>query len=290
LIGALLLSLLLRTAVARAEDAAAVEEPTEIHDTRAGRSELAADFNDPLTALPQIFVQNAYTPAVYGTDAESNRVIARLIVPRIPRLSLFPFVQLIRPSLSLVTVPTGRGEDTRTEFGDMGLFDLLVLPWPSRESGWLMGVGPVFVFPTATHRLAGQGAWQVGPAYAAIYKGIPGLLLGCLLQNPISFAYTSSDRRPLNTLLVQPIILRHVWRGLYVKSADATWTFGLREDAADTVPLSLGLGWVNPRGNEPALNFFVSGEWMAYRNRAPVAPQTTVRIGMTVAFPGLKLW
>ena len=95
---------------------------------------------------------------------------------------------------------------------------------------------------------------------------------------------------PMTGLLVQPIILKHLWKGLYIKSADATWTFTWRDGTPDTVPISLGLGWVIPRGNQPAFNFFVSGEWTAYRNHAAVAPQTTVRLGMTVAFPGLELW
>lgn len=271
-------------------DTSAPEKPQAFHDSTADKAELAGDFNDPLTTLPQLFVQDAYTPAVYGTEAVSNRLIVRLIVPRVPRFRLFPFVQLIRPSLQLVTVPTGRGKDTRTAFGDFGLIDLFVLPWLTKQTGMLMGLGPVFVFPTATDDLAGQGAYQVGPAFAAIYKNIPGLLIGCLIQNPISFAYTSSDRRPLSALLFQPIILQHLWHGLYIKSADATWTFSWRDGTPDVVPISLGLGWVIPRGREPALNFFVSGEWTAYRNHAPVAPQTTVRIGMTVAFPGLRLW
>jgi hypothetical protein len=253
-------------------------------------AKLAREFNDPLTELPQLFVQDAYTPASYGTEAQTNRVIARLIVPRVPRFSLFPFVQLIRPSLSLATAPTGRGSATRTELGDMQLFDLAVIPWPGEQSGLLMGVGAVFVFPTATRASAGQGAWQVGPAFGAIYKGLPGILLGCLLQNPISFAYTSANRQPVNTLLVQPILLRHVWRGLYVKSADATWAFGWRNGSPTTLPLSLGLGYVIPRQHAPPLNFFVSGEWMAFRRDAPIAARTTVRFGFTVAFPGLRVW
>jgi len=253
-------------------------------------AELAREFNDPLTAVPQIFVQDAYTPSSFGTEAQSNRVIGRLILPRVPRFSLFPLVQLIRPSMSLVTVPTGRGRGTRTELGDMQLFDLAVLPWPSRETGIYMGVGPVFVFPTATHESAGQGAWQAGPAFGAIYKKIPGFLLGILVQNPISFAYTSPDRRPVHTLLVQPIVVQHLWRGLYVKSADATWSFGWHEGSPTTIPLSLGLGWVVPRENSPPLNLFVAGEWMAYRENAPVAPQTTVRFGLTVALPALSPW
>ncbi len=251
---------------------------------------LAREFSDPLTTLPQLFLQDAYTPANYGTDAQTNRVIARLIVPRVPRFSLFPFVQLIRPSFSLVTVPTGEGSETRTEFGDMQLFDLFVPPWPDRKTGLYMGVGPVFVFPTATDELAGQGAWQVGPAFATIYKGIPWLLVGGLIQNPISFAYTSGDRLSVSTLGIQPILLVHLWRGLYAKSADASWAIGWHEGAARTFPLSFGLGYVFLREDSPPLNLFVSGEWMLHRENAPIAPQTTVRFGMTIAFPQVRPW
>jgi len=274
----------------RAPAACAQAEAPDPSAVKPGAAKLAQDFNDPLTTLPQIFVQDAYTPANYGTDAQTNRVIVRLIVPRIPKYSLLPFVQLIRPSLSVVTVPEGKGSATRTEFGDMGLFDLAVIPWPGGDSGLLMGVGPVFVFPTATDKTAGQNAWQVGPAFGAIYKGIPGVLLGGLIQNPISFAYTSGASRPLSTLAIQPILLKHLWRGLYVKSADATWTIGERAGTGTTLPLSLGLGYVIPREGSPPINVFVSGEWMAYREHAPIAPQTTVRFGMTVAFPEWTRW
>jgi hypothetical protein len=57
-----------------------------------------------------------------------------------------------------------------------------------------------------------------------------------------------------------------------------------------TLPLSLGLGYVRVREGWPPINLFVSGEWMAYRQFAPIAAQTTVRFGMTMAFPELKLW
>jgi hypothetical protein len=253
-------------------------------------SEIAAEFSDPLTTLPQIFLQDAYTPDNHGTEAQTNRVIARAIVPRVPSFALLPFVQLIRPSISLVTVPTGTGSQTRTELGDMQLFDLAVIPWPGRESGLLMGVGPIFIFPTATHRTAGQGAWQVGPAFGAIYKGIPGLVLGTLVQNPISFAYSDSDRDSVSTLLFQPIVLAYLGRGFYVKSADATLSMGWHDGSPTLLPVSLGLGYVLLREGAPPINTFVSGEWTAYRQHAPVAPEWTVRFGLTVAFPGWSPW
>ena len=91
---------------------------------------LIKEFTDPLTTLPQISLKDAFTPANFGTHVQTNQVILRPIIPRLPRFSLFPLVQLIRPTFSLVTVPSARG-GTRTEFGDMQLFDLAILPWPS---------------------------------------------------------------------------------------------------------------------------------------------------------------
>jgi hypothetical protein len=164
------------------------------------------------------------------------------------------------------------------------------LPWPTAESGLRLGLGPTFVFPTATHRSAGQGAWQVGPAFAAVYKGMPRLLLGLLVQNPISFAYTDDARGAQNALLVQPAVLLQVYEGWYVKSADATWTFGWRDGAPTLIPLSFGVGRVLVREGWPPVNLFASGEWLVHRESAPVAPKTTVRLGLTIAFPDWRWW
>src|SRR5262249_7479664 len=133
---------------------------------------LEQDFTDPLTTLPQVILRDSYTPASYGPcsplvcprNAETNQFIIRPLIPRIPPNSLLPFVQLIRPTFALVTVQSSRG-GTRTEFGDLPLFDIAVLPWPDRKkTGLLIGIGASFVFPTATSKSAGQGAWQAGPA------------------------------------------------------------------------------------------------------------------------------
>jgi hypothetical protein len=79
---------------------------------------LEEEFTDRLTTLPQIFLKDAYSPTNYGTNVQTNQLIARAIIPRIPPYTLLPFTQLARPTFSLVTVPTPRG-GTRTEFGDM---------------------------------------------------------------------------------------------------------------------------------------------------------------------------
>jgi hypothetical protein len=270
----------LATEAARAQTSAAINLSEE---------KLEQEFTDPLTTLPQLIVRDSYSPATYGTHVETNQVIIRPIIPRIPPNTLLPFIQLVRPTLALVTVPGPRGA-SRTEFGDVAMFDIAVLPWPRRESGFLIGVGPTFVFPTATSRSAGEGAWQAGPAFGAIYTGIPGLLAGAVIQNPISYAYASRHRPPQNTLEVQPVFALHLWDKWYLRSAEANWTIGWHHHAPTTLPLSLGIGRTFVRPGLPPMSFFVTGQWTLYRQFAPITPQTTINFGATIAFPQLREW
>ena len=258
--------------------------------TPVSKETLEQEFTDPLATLPQLIVRDSYSPATYGTDVQTNQVIVRPIIPRVPPRTLLPFFQLVRPTFALVTVPSPRG-GSRTEFGDLPVFDLAVLPWiDRRKTGLLIGLGPTFVFPTATSSSAGQGAWQAGPALGVIYTGIPGLLVGFIAQNPISFAYTSPNRPPQNTLQIQPVLALHLWHDWYLRSAEATWQMGWRQHSPTTLPLSLGIGRTFVRPGLPPMSFFVTGQWTLYRQFAPVTPQSTINFGMTIAFPQFRPW
>src|SRR5215469_6247360 len=259
-LGAALLLIVLTTAFAQAQSASPPPQQEE---------QLERDFTDPLSTLPQLIVRDSYTPANYGTDVETNQAIIRPLIPRIPPYALLPVAQLIRPTFSLVTVPSSRG-GSRTEFGDLPVFDIAALPWPDRKkTGFLLGIGPTFVFPTATSRSAGQGAWQAGPAVGAIYTGFPGLLIGFIAQNPISFAYTSPNRAPQNTFLLQPVLALHLWDKWYFRSAEATWSIGWHRNSATMLPLSAGIGRTLVRPGLPPMSLFVTGQWMVYRQFAP---------------------
>jgi hypothetical protein len=275
----LLVSLCITVGVARFAFAQTAPPSSKVEEEK-----LEQAFTDPLTTLPQVIIRDSYTPANYGTGVQTNQIIIRPFIPRIPPQTLLPFAQLIRPSFSLVTVPSSRG-GSRTEFGDLPIFDVAVLPWPDRKTGLLIGVGPSFVFPTATSKSAGQGAWQAGPALGAIYTGVPGLLVGFIAQNPISFAYTSPHRPPQNTLDFQPVFALHLWHECYLRSAEANWTVGWHRRSPTLLPLSLGLGRTFVRRGLPPTSFFVTGQWMLYRQDAPIAPQTTINFGLTIAFP-----
>jgi hypothetical protein len=81
LTSALVVALLL----GRAAAALAQAEAPDPNAVEPAAAKLAAEFNDPLTTVPQIFLQDAYGPESYGTEAQTNRLNIRLIVLRIGR-------------------------------------------------------------------------------------------------------------------------------------------------------------------------------------------------------------
>jgi len=171
----------------------------------------------------------------------------------------------------------------------MELLDLFVSNRSDpKETGFGWAVGPTFVFPTGRDSQAGKHAWEAGPAAAAIYRGIPHLMLGFLFQNPISFAYTNSSETPQSEMEFQPLISYTLGHGWYVKSADSTWTVDWRHGGSTTIPVSLGFGRVwKFQGFK--LNTWASGEWTAYRQYTKVTPLYTVRFGLTLLFPTVRL-
>src|SRR5271163_4839983 len=249
---------------------------------------LAREVDDPTAILTQLKLQDLYTPRNFETTAQTNTVQLRPVIP-VEAFSFFPFKQIIRPTFEVDTSATSRDSSTITEFADMQLFDLFLSNWPKpKETGFGWGIGPTFVFPTGRDPKAGDHAWEAGPAAAAVYRGIPRLMVGFLFQNPISFAYTNSSASPQSEMEFQPLISYTLGRGWYVKSTDSTWTVKWRHGSSTTMPVSLGFGRVW-RFEGPELNTWVSGEWTAYRQYTNITPMYTVRFGVTLLFPNFEL-
>jgi hypothetical protein len=256
--------------------------------TEAEEDELAREVDDPTAILAQLKFQDLYTPQNFGTTAQTNELQLKMVFP-MQAFSFLPFQQIIRPTLRLKTLATSAGASTISQFGDMELFDLFVSNWPDpRETGLGWGLGPTFVFPTGRVPKAGDHAWQAGPAGAAIYRGIPHLMVGFLWQEPISFAYTNSSATPQSQMEFQPLISYTLGRGWYIKSADSTWTVNWRHRTSTTLPISFGLGKVW-ESEGPDINTWFSGEWTAYRQFTTITPKYTLRFGVTLLFPHLEL-
>lgn len=241
--------------------------------------------NDPTASLTQIQVKDIYTPAEYGTNAKLNVIQVRSVLAVSP-LTLLPVEQLIRPTIKIVTEPRGKGSATATGYDDMQLFDLLVLPWPdAKETLFRWAIGPYLVLPTSSIKYAGQGAWQIGPAFGFSYRGVPRLNLSGLMQQATSFAYTSSRSKPTTSLTFQPLLSYDLNDDWYLKSSDATWTFNLRHRTSTTIPFSAGGGKVWKISKGYAIDTSLSGEWMLYRQFATQTEQFSLVFQIALLLP-----
>jgi hypothetical protein len=249
---------------------------------------LAEEVDDPTAILTQVKFQDLYTPRNFQSTADTNTFQIRPVIPVEP-FSLMPLKRIIRPTFSIQTLALSSGGTTTTQFADMELFDLFLSNWPDpKTTGFGWGIGPTFVFPTGRVPKAGKHSWQAGPAAAAVYRGIPRLMLGFLFQDPISFAYTNASATPQSEMEFQPLVSYTIGRGWYVKSADSTWAVNWRHGTSTTIPVSLGVGRVWKFAG-PELNAWVSGEWTAYRQYTNITPMYTVRFGVTLLFPNVLL-
>ena len=59
-------------------------------------------------------------------------------------------------------------DDRTSGLGDTVVFSLAA---PNRDDGFIWGVGPTFILPTATEDVLGQEKWQAGPAALAVRLG-----------------------------------------------------------------------------------------------------------------------
>ena len=152
--------------------------------------------------------------------------------------------------------------DRTTAFGDIGLLEMLS-PSPNLVGNWMLGVGPTFIFPTASSDYTGQGKWQVGPA------GIVGYLskkwaLGVFVQNWTSFG-GSGARPDTNQMNLQPLasyFLPNGWAIGYSGNVLANWKADMARDTW-TVPLGLGVSKVVKLGPLP-VKVNLAGQYMVH--------------------------
>ncbi len=231
---------------------------------------LVKQANAPISSILQLRLQDTYQPQFTGPDGEGNAVTLSVTMP-FPKRRLLPL-----PQLSLLTIPaviTTPGG--LTGFGDLRFVDVAV--FKAGESV-IWGIGPTFVFPTATRDETGQGKWQVGPAAVAAFYP-ERWLVGVVVQNPISFA-GDSDRKEVNAMVLQPFITYQLGDGWFIRSQPQmvfNWKNGKQ-----LLPLDIGVGRVFSVG-EQNVSCFVEPFWNIAHDGP--APKYGITFGVSLLYP-----
>jgi hypothetical protein len=142
---------------------------------------------------------------------------------------------------------------------------------PAKPGKLIWGVGPTFVFPTATQRSVGTGKWSAGPAAVALVQ--PGhWTIGALVSQVWSFA-GPDDRPDVSSMSAQYFVnynLAHAW---YLTSSPIlafNWNAPTSEEWL--VPFGGGVGKIFKLGKLP-----LNGSIQAYYNVRASDSQTLAR-------------
>jgi len=140
-------------------------------------------------------------PVIPVSLNEDWNLISRTIVPLIDQDDIFP------------------GAGGQSGLGDV-VQSVFFSPVEPTDGGWIWGVGPVFLLPTATDELLGAEKWGIGPTAVALRQQGP-WTYGGLTNHIVSFA-GDGNRSDINATFLQPFVS--------YTTPDA-WTFTLQTES-----------------------------------------------------------
>ncbi|ARN72697.1 hypothetical protein [Oceanicoccus sagamiensis] len=133
--------------------------------------------NNPVSDAWLLIVQNDYTVIEGDATGGSSKMQERLSFQPVLPVPIFDGEWNLVNRVVAQAFSAPRDEDINSDdpFGDRtnGLGDTIVfsLAAPNRDDGFIWGVGPTFILPTATEDVLGQEKWSAGPAALAVRLG-----------------------------------------------------------------------------------------------------------------------
>ncbi len=214
--------------------------------------DIAMKLANPIAALYLVPLQFNYDEN-YGVDDKGSRLTLN-IQPVLPFSMTEDWNLISRTILPVISQDDVVGNDDQTGLGDT-VQSLFFSPVKPTDSGWIWGVGPVFLLPTATDDALGGEKWGAGPTGVALRQTGP-WTYGMLANHIWSFA-GDDDRADVNATFLQPFIS-------YV--TDNAWTFTLQTEST--------YNWETEKWSVPA-NAIVSK--LVKMGRLPVQLSTGIR-------------
>jgi hypothetical protein len=180
--------------------------------------ELAKQLANPVAALISVPFQWNYDQNIGSLDDGSRsllnvqpvipvslnedwNLISRTIVPLIDQDDIFP------------------GAGGQSGLGDI-VQSVFFSPVEPTAGGWIWGVGPALLLPTATDELLGADKWGIGPTAVALRQQGP-WTYGGLVNHLVSFA-GDDDRSDINATFLQPFVSY---------TTPNAWTFTLQTES-----------------------------------------------------------
>lgn len=236
--------------------------------------ELAKQLSNPVASLVSVPMQLNWDdwetggsrtylniqPVIPISIGEDWNLISRTILPVVYQDDIFP------------------GAGSQFGIGDITQ-SLFFSPKQPGAGGWVWGVGPALMLPTASDDLLGSGKWGAGPTAVVLRQTESHWTYGALVNHIWSFA-GDSDRDDVSATFAQPFLSKGLGQG-------RTLTFNIESSynwkgEQWTVPLNVGYSKVSKIGGQ-MVSYYGGARY--YFEAPDGGPEWGLRFVFTLLYP-----
>ena len=237
-------------------------------------AELAKKLQNPVASLISVPIQSNWDFGIGHADAMRYTLNVQPVIPislgkswNLITRTIVPFIHAESPL---------QGGDSAGGIGD--IVQSFFLSPAEPVGGWILGAGPVLLYPSASDDALGGEKWGAGPT-AVVLRQDSGWTYGVLANHIWSFA-GNDDRANISATFIQP----------FVSYTTATFTtFGLNTESSYdwprqqwTVPINLSVTqlvklWGQPLSLQLGVRY--------YAERPQGGPDWGLRFAVTLLFP-----
>ena len=251
----------------------------------ANAEELRKQSQNPIATLISVPIQENWNFGIGPDDRVQNVMNIQPVIPFGVSKDWNLITRWITPIIfQPVSAPQPPGSPVT---GVYGLGDINPSFFLSpKKSKVIWGVGPTFVFPTATNTTyLGQGKLSIGPSVVTLVQP-PHFTIGALVNNYWSVAgHSNRDKPAVNQFLLQWFVNYNMKKGWYLKTAPiVTANWRAANNNVWNVPFGGGVGRIMKLGFQPVN---LSAEFYGNAVHPPGASPWTMRLSFTLLFPKL---
>lgn len=199
-------------------------------------------------------------PVIPVSISDDWNMISRTIVPIVSQHDVFAFDR----------DQFGLGDTTQS---------LFFSPKAPTAGGWIWGVGPVFLVPTATDDLLGSDKWGIGPTAIALRQTDAGWTYG-VLANHIWSVGGDDDGADISSTYLQPFLAKGLGQGRTI-SLNSESSYDWKGEQW-TVPVNLSYSKVSRIGTQMVS---YAGGVRYYAESPDSGPEWGVRFIFTLLYP-----